>query len=257
MRIDFHTHGKWTKKTEFSLSYFNELIANAREAGLHATALTEHFNTQNFYDVFDILDEHFSYVGDHYDVNGFKVFSGMEIDVKDRGHILFIGPRTSIREIRAQLEPHTEDGNFIRLAELLKISEGHPLLKIGAHPLREGTPLTSHPTEHLGQLDAFDLNGRDLFRKGVEQAQTEVYAFVEALNKPVVCGSDTHLPIQYGAVYNDIHISCDTALELKAAIEKNAYTKGISPVLQTKVGAAEVMKEVWKQQKNKDSILSV
>ncbi|MGN7310979.1 PHP domain-containing protein [Alkalicoccobacillus gibsonii] len=257
MNIDLHTHGKWTKKTEFEISYFKEMVANAKESGLDAIALTEHFNTHRFSEVFDTLDKHYLYVGDHYNADGLKVFTGMEIDVEDLGHILFIGPRTSIREIRHQLSPHIEEHLFITLTKLLELAEGHPLLKIGAHPLREGTPLTNHSHELLQQLDAFDLNGRDLFRKGIDTAKQEVEAFVKPLSKPIVCGSDTHLPVQYGVVYNKLNQSCDTAIELKEVIEQGAYEAIISPVLQTRVDAAERMKEAWKIEKNKDSIVSV
>ncbi|GIN12763.1 hypothetical protein J26TS2_26300 [Shouchella clausii] len=257
MRIDLHTHGKWTKQSDFSLLYFEEMIENAREAGLDATALTEHFNTHHFFDLFHVLDEHYPYVGDYYDVHGFKVFTGMEVDVREGGHILFIGPRASIQDIRLQLEANTEKEHFIPFSDLMELGKSHPLLGIGAHPLREKTPLTHIDPELLKQLDAFDLNGRDLFRQGLEQTQLEVAAFAKKIGKPVVCGSDTHLPIQYGAVYNDFDHDCQTAIELKAAIEANAYRIGISPVLKTRVGAAETMKNVWKKHKKQDSVKSV
>ncbi|TSB47411.1 PHP-associated domain-containing protein [Alkalicoccobacillus porphyridii] len=257
MRIDFHTHGKWTKQTEFSLPYFEEMIENARDAGLNATALTEHFNTHHFYDVMQTLDAKYPYIGDHYDVDGFKIFTGIEIDVKEGGHILFIGPRTSIQDIRSKLDDYTEKNHFIPFSELMKLAKGHPLLKIGAHPLRDSNPLTELNLEQLSQLDAFDLNGRDLFRQGFEQTQINVAKFAENVGKPVVCGSDTHLPIQFGAVFNDFDQDCQTALELKAAIKERAYRVGISPVLKTRVGAADMLKEVWKKNKDNHSLTSV
>ena len=53
----------------------------------------------------------------------------------------------------------------------------------------------------LKQLDAFDLNGKDLHTRGIEENINDVNAFAEALDKPVVGGSDTHHFKQYGAVY--------------------------------------------------------
>ncbi|WP_274520405.1 hypothetical protein [Paenibacillus beijingensis] len=41
MNFDFHTHGKLTKSVPFSLDYFKDMIAEARENGLQALALTE------------------------------------------------------------------------------------------------------------------------------------------------------------------------------------------------------------------------
>ena len=45
MYIDFHTHGKLAKKLPFSKEYTDWLLREAKEAGLDAICLTEHFNT--------------------------------------------------------------------------------------------------------------------------------------------------------------------------------------------------------------------
>ncbi|MDQ8737518.1 hypothetical protein [Paenibacillus sp. LHD-38] len=58
MNIDLHTHGKLSKKTHFSLEYFLSMVREAKENGLQAVALTEHFNTLNFTDMMDQLDYH-------------------------------------------------------------------------------------------------------------------------------------------------------------------------------------------------------
>ena len=36
MKIDFHTHGKISKKVAFSLEYFTEMVNAAKENGLDA-----------------------------------------------------------------------------------------------------------------------------------------------------------------------------------------------------------------------------
>ena len=51
-------------------------------------ALTEHFNTKNFHEVYDTLDAHFPYEDGYYNVFGLKVFPGMEVDILEVGHIL-------------------------------------------------------------------------------------------------------------------------------------------------------------------------
>lgn len=74
MKIDLHTHVKISKKSEFSPDYFTTMLKEARDAGLNAIALTEHFNTQNFLDVYSYLDRHYAYIEDYYEVEGIKIF---------------------------------------------------------------------------------------------------------------------------------------------------------------------------------------
>ena len=63
-------------------------------------ALTEHFNTKNFHEVYDTLDAHFPYVDGYYDIFGLKVFPGMEVDILEVGHILCIGDLQDVRAMR-------------------------------------------------------------------------------------------------------------------------------------------------------------
>ena len=165
MKIDFHTHGKISKKVSFSLEYFTEMVHAAKKNGLDAIALTEHFNTHQFMDVYDTLDKEFPYVYDYYEVNGVKVFPGMEVDIKEKGHILFIGRRENIRGLRMKLNPYTEKNHFIPFHALLEEASEFHFLKIGAHPFRDSTPLHHIERELLTRLDAFDLNGKDLYSK--------------------------------------------------------------------------------------------
>ncbi|MDQ6422182.1 PHP domain-containing protein [Paenibacillus sp. LHD-117] len=246
MNIDLHTHGKLSKKTEFSLDYFLSMVREAKDNRLDAVALTEHFNTRNFFDMLDQLDASFDYQGDYYLVEGLKVFSGMEIDVRDRGHILMIGNRELIRSLRFGLEDHVEKDRFIPLAELLDRTEGMPLLRIGAHPKRESTPLTHHAPELLRRLDSFDVNAKDLYEYGNGMAD-EVRELASALGLPVTAGSDSHQPLQFGSVINRLHERCETAEELRALIRAGRYSLDISPCLDVKVKAAQMMKELLKQ----------
>ena len=48
MYLDFHTHGKLAKKLPFSTVYTDWLFGEAKDAGLNALCLTEHFNTLQF-----------------------------------------------------------------------------------------------------------------------------------------------------------------------------------------------------------------
>lgn len=246
MNIDLHTHGKLSKKTHFSLDYFMSMAREAKENGLHAVALTEHFNTLNFTDLMDQLDHHFDYKGDHYIVEGLKVFSGMEIDVANTGHILIIGNRSLIRSLSEQLEPHTAKGSFIPLEQLLDRTDDHPMLRIGAHPMRESTPLTHHAAEALQRLDALDINAKDLFQYGLGMAD-KVRNFAKELGLPACAGSDSHQPLQFGSVINQLDQECDTAAQLREALLAGHYRVDISACLNVKVKAAQMMKELLKK----------
>lgn len=93
MRLDFHTHGKLTKKLPFSTAYTDWLFGEARTAGLDALCLTEHFNTLQFAELYGYLASVSRRVGDTLELgNGLRVFPGMETDVAEGGHILSIGP---------------------------------------------------------------------------------------------------------------------------------------------------------------------
>src|SRR5690625_7516063 len=99
MRIDFHSHVKISKKSAFMPVYFEEMMKEAKESGLDAIAMTEHFNTDRFYDVYEYLANNHHYEHGYYLINGLKVFQGIEVDVKEVGDIILVGDRTDIVEI--------------------------------------------------------------------------------------------------------------------------------------------------------------
>lgn len=247
MKIDFHTHVKFTKKIDFSLEYFLSMVKEARHERLDAFTLTEHFNTDQFYEIYKTFDEQFQYENGYYDVDGFKVFPGMEINIQEGGHVLFTGDRYAVKELREQLEPYTTDVNFIRLEHLFQISEPYRFMKIGAHPFREANPLFNLPEDLLKQFDAFDLNGKDLNAYGVKRMKEKVYDFAFRLGKPVVAGSDAHHPLQIACVYNKFKVDCHTVEELRQAISSGGYKVKISDDLSLRVRAAKTAKNLLKE----------
>lgn len=76
MNIDLHTHGKLSKKSAFSPAYFAEMMSEAKVNGLQAAALTEHFNTSNFFAMYEALDQMYPYNGHYYEVDGLETVSG-------------------------------------------------------------------------------------------------------------------------------------------------------------------------------------
>ncbi|MCE4049219.1 MULTISPECIES: PHP domain-containing protein [Bacillaceae] len=247
MKIDLHTHVKISKKSEFSPDYFTTMLKEARDAGLNAIALTEHFNTQNFLDVYSYLDRHYAYIEDYYEVEGIKIFPGMEVDVKEVGHILIISNRQSIVQMFNKLQSHLEEENFISLAALIDLADSYHAVKIGGHPFRPSTPLTQHDPGQLKRLDALDLNGKDLYSIGIEENSESVYWLADKLDIPVVAGSDTHQFLQYGSVYNQLETDCSTITELKTAIQNRQYSVQISPDLHLRVRSATLAKKLLKQ----------
>lgn len=250
MNIDFHTHVKLSKKTVFSPEYFMETISKARINGLHAAAMTEHFNTLRYGDIYHYLDSTFAYRDDCYDIDGFKLFPGMEVDVLTGGHILMTGSREAIFALRDTLEPHCAPEHFVTLEQLLDWSEPYreQLLIIGAHPFRESNPLIHHHPETLARLDAFDLNAKDLYTYGSGMRQ-RVEELAQSIGIPYVAGSDTHHPLQFGSVCN--HLFDATAYtrirDLTQCIRRGHYQIIVSPCLETKVEAASIVKRLLKQ----------
>ncbi|VTR59575.1 putative hydrolase [Actinobacillus pleuropneumoniae] len=247
MKIDLHTHAKLSKASDFSKNYYEEMIREALVNGLDALALTEHFNTRHFDEVYRQLDSMFPYNGEYYDAGGLKIFPGMEVDIRETGHILLIGQKEFILEIRRRLDGYTEKGAFIPFDDLMDLAEAFPLLKIGAHPFRESTPLHHLTRSQLSRLDAFDLNAKDMYQYGSEANQDQVQRFAAELGKPVTAGSDTHQCLQFGSVYNELQMPCESADELKSAIMQGAYKLHVSDSLPIKVKASVMLKKLMKE----------
>ncbi|QOS81239.1 PHP domain-containing protein [Paenibacillus sp. JNUCC31] len=247
MRIDLHTHGKLSKNSDFSVDYFTEMVKEAKASGLEALALTEHFNTRNFYEVYETLDRLYPYKGDYYDADGLRIFPGMEVDIQETGHILLVGQKEHILAVRSGLDQYTAKGSFIPFAELLDLVEAWPLLKIGAHPFRESTPLYQLDRDLLARLDAFDLNAKDMYQYGIEACRGQVEPFAHSLGKPITAGSDTHQCLQYGSVVNVLDHPCTSVAELKEQILTGSYTIEISNDLPLRVKASVMLKKVMKR----------
>jgi histidinol phosphatase-like PHP family hydrolase len=248
MKIDFHIHVKLSKKTNFSMEHFTSMIDEARANGLDAITLTEHFNTHRFEDVYGTLDATFPCNNHYYDIHGFKVFTGMEVDIAEGGHILVSGPRDLLLEVRSALEAHTSSNNFIGLEQLFELCEPRGMMVIGGHPFRESNSLYKIDKSLLRRFDAFDLNGKDLHQIGIQENIAKVLTLGEELGVPVVAGSDAHQMFQVGCVYNEFPVHYETVAELKMAIRDRVYKRVLSPSLNLQVRAANLVKKLLKKQ---------
>lgn len=247
MKVDFHTHGKLAKGFDFSLDYYRLMAKHALDSGLDGLALTEHFNTKNFQEVYQTLDKNFPYEDGYYNISGLKVFPGMEVDIQEVGHILCLGDRSDVLALREKLEDYTEKGAFVPFLTLLDFVSNYDMLVIGAHPFRPSTPLKDLDPSLLFQLDAFDLNGKDLHTRGIEENKQDVHTFARELGKPVVGGSDTHHYRQFGAVYTVLEQTCSSFKELKQMILNNRFTVEVADDLHERVSEAIRLKAIEKR----------
>ena len=91
MNIDFHVHGKITSVFSFDKNQFLLTVKEARENGLDGLSITEHLGAKNFLEGYEFLESNYNRIYDYYNVDGFKVFYGMEITTKQNLDILVIG----------------------------------------------------------------------------------------------------------------------------------------------------------------------
>lgn len=246
MYIDFHTHGKLAKKLPFSKEYTHWLFSEAKQAGLDALCLTEHFNTDGFEQVYRYIGENSVREGETLLFEGLRVFPGMETDIAEGGHILSIGPLDAILELNRRLSPHKERGSFLPFEKLMNLFEKYPVLVGGAHPFRAGGHIPELPAKQLERFHFFDLNGKDV---ALDREKTErlTYGLAKALGKPVAGGSDTHQAVQYGCIKTEFAKTCVTVQELYEEMKKGSYSIQVSDSAAFQVKTAELLKRSLKE----------
>lgn len=248
MKLDFHVHGLLTKKSEFDEKLFLQGIEIAKEQGLDGYILCEHFNAKNIYQVHEYLEKNYNYLGDRYIVNDFYIFVGMEVDIKNGGHVIVSGNRKDVFEIRQYLDQYCVKPNFIEFEKLINIAQERNCLLVGSHPYRESHKLHLQPKELLKQLHGLDLNATDLFSKGREETVREVIMLSEEIGVPYVTGSDSHYPIQLGSVKTSFDCKFSTVREIIEAIKEGRFKVEISPSLDMKVFSAKITKKHLKEE---------
>lgn len=246
MYLDFHTHGKLAKYLPFSIAYTNWLLNEAKNSGLDAICLTEHFNTQQFDKVYSYIATAGEALGDCFVFRGLKVFPGMETDIAEGGHVLSIGPMDVIRELNRRLEPYKQKGHFLPFAQLIKLFREYPVLVGAGHPFRAGGNIPSLPKELLEQFDFLDLNGKDI-AENQERTESMTYQLGKKLQKPVIAESDTHQAVQYGCIRTCFEKDCSTFEELYHEMLLGHYSICIHPEASFKVKTASLLKRSLKE----------
>lgn len=256
MNLDFHVHGLLSKKSTFNEELLLQGIENAKEHGLDGFILCEHFNAENIFRIYEYLEDNYEYVGDKYIVNEFSIFLGMEVDIKGGGHVIVSGNRADILKIRKELSNYTVEPDFISFEELLNLGERYNCLMIGSHPYRETHKLYLQPIKLLTRLHGLDLNATDIFEKGLKCTKSEVEGLSSEINVPYVTGSDSHYPIQLGAVKTIFNREFSRIEDIIKAISSKDYKIEISKALDIKVYSAKMTKKYIKEnlQSNRDGV---
>lgn len=247
MFIDFHTHGKLAKKLPFSTEYTDWLFCEAKQAGLDALCLTEHFNTLQFDEMYRYIIESCDKDGDTLITKeGLRIFTGMETDIAEGGHILSIGAPENILELNARLESYKEKGMFLPFEQLMNLFEEYPVIVGAAHPYREGGHIPELPFAQLKRLHFLDLNGKDV-SVNREYFEEKTGALAKKLNIPMISGSDTHQAVQYGCVLTNIYKTVDTIEKLYEQMKAGNFEIVISANASFQVKAAGLLKKALKE----------
>lgn len=247
MNMDFHVHGILSKKLKFNEDLFLQGIEFAKNNMLDGFVLCEHFNAVDIDSSFSFLENNFIYENDRYDVNGFYVYLGMEVDIRYGGHVIVCGNREKIYRIKDNLKSCRKKADFIHFEELLDMAEQGECITIGSHPYRENHKLYLQSEKSLKRLDALDLNSKDIYKRGLEPVEKEVSKLASKLNIPYVTGSDSHYPIMLGCVSTCFDSDFKTIMELKDAIKNKSYQRVICDDLKLKIYTAKAAKNYIKK----------
>ncbi len=244
MIIDFHVHGKIKKKYNFDKDSFLLTIEEAKSEGLDSLAITEHCHSNNFFEGYEFLNENYQLLKDYYDVNGFKVFYGMEITTEQELDILVIANPNLIIKLREEIMEHLNNKEFINIKDLFKISNVDKALIILAHPYRDHVEIPNLDDEIINKIDAIELNATDLYKNGIDKMTKKVLILSKVLNLPVVYGSDTHYYIQMGSIKNIFKVNPETIKDIKESIKTREYYAEISSNLIIRVKSAAIIKKL-------------
>ena len=244
MVIDFHVHGKITSTFPFDKEKFLLTINEARENGLDSIAITEHCGSDNFLEGYEFLTSNYKKIGDYYDIDGFKVFYGMEVTTKQDLDILIIGKSELVLQLREKINANLKGDEFIDINELFIIDIPDELLIILAHPYRDYDEFPELERHVIERLDGIELNSKDLYKRGIEVMTDKVTKLAEKLNLPITSGSDTHYFIQVSSAKNIFNKDCSTVKEIKEEIKLGNYNIEFSSDLKVRVKSAIIIKKI-------------
>lgn len=241
MRMDFHYHTLLWKKCPFYKDWFEKGINQAKKRGMTAIAITDHYNAKYFEDIYRSLDEMYDYNGEYYTVKGIKIFCGVELSIKERAHIIAIGKRDDVLDLRRDLYDEGLPKSRPTLMRVVNEIESRNMLGIWAHPIRHGNPLHKIDIGVAKRLEFMDFNGKDV-NKAKEMLEFETENALIA-----VAGSDTHHPIQAGIVKTYINHECESIEDLKECLRQRQFHIEVENLAQIKCKMARRLKHIYKR----------
>lgn len=246
MNFDFHVHGSLSSKLGFDLDFFQQMTREAKEAGLDGLALTDHFDAADYQEIHQILADRYRYVDDYYEINGLRVFHGIEVEVSEGMHLLVIGNREHMNEYYQRLDGHFEPDHYCSTQQFFHYQEGLNTIAIAAHPFRPNRLITQIDPIHYPKFDAMGLNARDLYFLGAEELLSLTQNFSNEHHLPILAGSDTHHFLQIGSIMNRFPGEAATINELRKMIQSNTHEIVINEALQEKIRHAREEKSAIK-----------
>ncbi len=245
MVIDFHYHTLLWKNCPFYLDFFMKTIASVKKQKIDAIAITDHYNAKHFEDIYRKLDENYPYNGECYIVEGVRVFPGVELSIHEHGHIIAIGEKNDVLELRNTLYYPSHIKKKPSLMRVTDEIEKRGMLGIWAHPIRRGNPLGRIDLNTAKRLKFMDFNGKDL------KKAKEMKRFEEETGLIAVSGSDTHHPFQAGVVKTILFDECNTLNDIVDCISKENFVIKVHLFGRIKCYIARRLKRLWKRRLRK------
>lgn len=244
MVIDFHVHGKIKKSFPFDEERFLLTINEAKEYGLNSLCITEHFNSDNFLEGYNYLSKNYNLIDDHYNIDGIKVFYGMEVKTKQELEFLIIGIPNIVLKLRDDIINNLDDDKYMDINDLFKLNISDELLIIMAHPYRNHSTFPDVDSKIIEKIDAIELNSKDIYKHGLENMQDKINNLSKQLNCPITAGSDTHYFIQVSSAKNIFNKECNNIKEIKEEIKLRNYKIMFSDDLKVRVKSAKIIKKL-------------
>ncbi|MCL2570350.1 MAG: PHP domain-containing protein [Firmicutes bacterium] len=248
--IDFHVHGKLKSSFPFCEKAFYEKIKEAKGAGLNAFALSDHSHAVDFLEKSDYMYKNYELVDDCFIVDGFKIFSGVEITTKEELDIVVIANPSFIRELQPKVPKGISLANLIML-----LPHGNDILIFLAHPFRNHSDFPTVDKKTFLNFDAVELNATDLATFGESENRQQVENLANELKLKIVGGSDTHFSIQCGSIRNVFEKDITKIRDLKGEIFAYSFTIEIDATLTTRVKSAAIIKELMVQEHERRQLI--
>lgn len=242
MNIDLHFHAALSRRIGFEYEFFREKIHQAKESGLDGLMMTDHFNIGGLDQFYTFLAKEYVYNGQYFNVEGVRVFPGVEVDLLEGPHLLAGGSAEDVMALRERLRRNFREGNYCPAKEYFHKQEGLDFLNVFAHPFRVGCEI--HHIDHslFNYIHAVGLNAKDIMTFG-RKIIKRIEKVAERTGTKVVAGSDAHHPLQIGTIYNEFLDEINSFHDMTNAIRMGHYHIRVDDGLEENVKEAIAAKK--------------